>query len=211
MPDRAFHRARRAGTGNTASLRHRPADCLDQPTQYPPLLRPPANPDPPLAVVPRGPSGEYDHGHLYLPDYVPPSAPEACRPLGRWWISPSFEFAWLPSRHAPVNVRLRVPTPDGGSISGPVLPIAGQSADSFQAGFGLTGGWWFNERNTRGVDASFFTVGGGKTTYGFAPDMLILFPDGARFRAATDRLPARHFRLSASFPSRFRPGSSARM
>jgi hypothetical protein len=155
------------------------ADCLDQPTQYPPLLRPPANPDPPLAVVPRGPSGEYDHGHLYLPDYVPPSAPEACRPLGRWWISPSFEFAWLPSRHAPVNVRLRVPIPDGGSISGPVLPIAGQSADSFQAGFGLTGGWWFNEPNTRGVDASFFTLGGSKTTYGFAPDMLILFPDGA--------------------------------
>ncbi len=154
-------------------------DCLDQPTQYPSLLRPPAHPDPPLAVVPRGPVGEYDHGHLYLPDYVPPSAPEACRPLGRWWISPSFEFAWLPSRHAPVNVRLRVPIPDGGSISGPVLPIAGQSADSFQAGFGLTGGWWFNDRNTRGVDASFFTLGGGRTTYGFAPDMLVLFPDGA--------------------------------
>lgn len=154
-------------------------DCLDQPTHYPSLLRPPANPDPPLAEVPRGPVGEYDHGHLYLPDYVPPSAPEACRPLGRWWISPSFEFAWIPSRPAPANLRLRVPTP-GGSIPGPVLPIAGQSADSFQAGFGLTGGWWFDERNTRGVDASLFTLGGGDTTsYGLAPEMLILFPDGA--------------------------------
>jgi hypothetical protein len=155
-------------------------DCLDQPTQYPSLLRPPANPDPPLAVVPRGPAGEYDHGHLYLPDYVPPSPPESCRPLGRWWVSPSFEFAWLSSRPIPANVRLRVPTPDGGSIPGPILPVAGRTAQTFQGGFGLSGGWWFNDRNTRGIDASFFTVSGGDTTIdAVAPGMIVFFPDGA--------------------------------
>jgi putative beta barrel porin BBP7 len=155
-------------------------NSLDQPTQYPPLLRPPASPDPPLAEVPRGPTGEYDHGYVYLPEYVPPCAPEACRPLGRWWISPSFEFAWLPARPAPTNIRLRVPAPGGGTIPGPVLPIAGQSADTFQAGFGLTGGWWFNDRNTCGVEASLFTLSGGdRTIDGIAPGMLVLFPDGA--------------------------------
>jgi hypothetical protein len=155
-------------------------DCLDQPTQYPSLLRPPAKPDPPLAVVPRGPTGEYDHGHVYLPDYAPPPAPEDCRPLGRWWISPSFEFAWMPSQPAPANIRLRVPAPGGGTIPGPVLPIAGQSANTLQAGFGLAGGWWFNDRNTRGVEASFFTTSGGYTTFdALALGMLVLFPDGA--------------------------------
>ena len=154
-------------------------DCLDQPTQYLPLLRPPSDPNPPLAVVPRGPTGEYDHGHLYLPDYVPPSAPEACRPLGRWWISPSFEFAWIPSKPAPSSLRLRVPTPTGSSIPGPILPVEGRAAERFQGGFGLTGGWWFSERNERGVEASLFTLGGGDDTFtGFAPEMLVLFPDG---------------------------------
>jgi len=155
-------------------------DCLDQPTQYLPLLRPPAQPDPPLAEVPRGPTGEYDHGYVYLPEYVPPSGPEACRPLGRWWISPSFEFAWMPVRPAPADIRLRVPTPGGGTIPGPILPISGRSADTFQAGFGLSGGWWFNDRNTCGVDASLFTLSGGDRTFdALAPGMLVLFPDGA--------------------------------
>ena len=80
-------------------------DSLDQPTQYAPLLRPPA-PDPPLAEVPRGPSGNYDHNLLYLPEYAPSAAPEGCRPLGRWWVSPTLEFAWLPSKPAPGAVQL---------------------------------------------------------------------------------------------------------
>ena len=147
---------------------------------YPPLLRPPVDSNPPLAVVPRGPTGEYDHGHLYLPDYVPPSTPEACRPLGRWWISPTFEFAWLPSKPAANDLRLRVPTPGGGSIPGPILPLAGRSAERFQGGFGLTGGWWLNRDNTRGIDASLFFLGGSDSTFwGFAPAMLVLFPNGS--------------------------------
>jgi hypothetical protein len=157
------------------------ADCLDQPTQYPPLLRPPANPDPnpPLAVVPRGPTGEYDHGQLYLPDYVPSAPPEGCRPLGRWWVSPTFEFAWLPSKPAPGAVRLRVPTGTGDGIPGPILPLAGRSAERFQGGFGLNLGWWFGDGNRHGVDASLFFVSGGDATFdGFAPGMLVLFPNG---------------------------------
>ena len=154
-------------------------DCLDQPTQYPPLLRPPA-PDPPLAEVPRGPAGEYDHGLLYLPDYVPPPAPEACRPLGRWWVSPTLELAWLPSNTAPGSVRLRVPTRRGGSLPGPILPLAGASADTFQGGFGLDLGVWLDSRNTHGIDASLLTLGGGDRTFvGYAPDTLVLFPGGA--------------------------------
>jgi len=153
-------------------------DHLDQPTQYPSLLRPPDNPDPPLAVVPRGPAGEYDHGQLYLPEYVPPPAPESCRPLGRWWVSPTMEFAWLPSRPSPGAVQLRVPTV-GGGIPGPILPLAGRSADTFQGGFGLDLGVWLDSRNTRGIDASLFTLSGGDTTFaGIAPSMLVLFPGG---------------------------------
>jgi hypothetical protein len=158
-------------------------DCLDQPTQYPPLLRPPA-PDPPLAVVPRGPTGDYDHGLLYLPDYVPPAAPEGCRPLGRWWVSPTLEFAWLPSKPAPGAVQLRVPTP-GGGIPGPILPLAGRTAATAQSGFGLNLGVWLDTRNTRGIDASLFTLSGGDSTFtGFAPAMLVLFPNGTNRSAA---------------------------
>jgi putative beta barrel porin BBP7 len=150
-------------------------DCLDQPTQYPSLLRPPAGPDPPLAVVPRGPSGEYDHGHVYLPEYVPPPGPEACRPLGRWWISPSFEFAWMPSRPITGAVFLGAPTPGLGAVPAAVIPFNGVSTETFQGGFGLTGGFWCNRDNTRGIDAGFFTLGGAETTvYGFAPDMVIM-------------------------------------
>ena len=155
-------------------------DCLDQPTYLPPLLRPPTNnPNPPLAVVPRGPVGEYDHGQFYLPEYVPSPGPEACRPLGRWWINASFEFAWLPVRRAPGGVRLRVPDGAGGTIPGPILPVAGLSPGQFQAGFGLSGGHWFDDANTRGFDASFFFVNGGDRTFdGFAPEMFVLFPGG---------------------------------
>lgn len=154
-------------------------DCLDQPTVLPPLLRPPADTSPPLAEVPRGPSGEYDHGHLYLPEYVAPAAPEACRPLGRWWVSPTFEFAWIPQRPAATSVRLRVPTGAGSSIPGPVIPVAGATANEFQPGFGLALGAWFNSRNTCGVDASLFLLGGSDTTVtGVSPGMLVIFPDG---------------------------------
>jgi hypothetical protein len=153
-------------------------DSLDQPTQYAPLLRPPA-PDPPLAEVPRGPSGDYDHNLLYLPEYAPSAAPEGCRPLGRWWVSPTLEFAWLPSKPAPGAVQLSVPVRGGGSIPGPILPLAGRSADTFQGGFGLNFGTWFDHQNTRGIDSSLFMLSGGDTTFaGVAPGMLVVFPGG---------------------------------
>jgi hypothetical protein len=168
-------------------------DCLDQPTQYPPLLSPPA-PDPPLAVVPRGPTGDYDHSLLYLPDYVPPPAPEGCRPLGRWWVSPTLEFAWLPSKPAPGALQLRVPAPSGG-IPGPILPVGGRTAATSQSGFGLNLGVWLDKSNTRGIDASLFTLSGGDSTFtGFAPAMLLLFPKG------TDRSAPRVFLFPAGTP-----------
>jgi hypothetical protein len=167
-----------------ASAQNAPAapDCLDHPTYLPPLLRPPStNPNAPPAVGPRGPVGEYDHGQFYLPDYVPPPpAPEGCRPLGRWWISPSLELAWLPTARAPTTVRLRVPDATGGGIPGPVLPLAGRSAGSFTGGFGLNVGRWLDDANVHGIDAGLFFVSGGNRTYdGFAPAMLVLFPNGA--------------------------------
>jgi Putative beta barrel porin-7 (BBP7) len=160
-----------------------PSDCLDQPTQLPPLLRPPCtDPNPPLAVVPRGPVCEYDHGQFYLPDYTPPSAraPESCRPLGRWWVEPALELAWVPTRAPRADVRLRVPvTPFGDTIAGPVLPTAGRTPDQFQPGFALNFGRWFDDDNTRGIDFGFSTIGPSDQTFaGFAPAMLVLFPNG---------------------------------
>ena len=161
-------------------------DCLDQPTYLPPLLKPPTNePCPPLAVVPRGPVGEYDHNQFYLPEYVSSPGPEACRPLGRWWINASIEFAWLPVRPAPAAVRLRVPNGSGQTIPGPILPVGGVAPAQFQTGFGLNGGHWFDDGNTHGVDASFFFVNGGdRTIAGYAPSMLVLFPNGTNRSAA---------------------------
>src|SRR5262249_13495301 len=87
----ALHAA--AQTVPTSPVAPAGPDCLDQPTQPPLLLKPPSSkPSIPLAEVPRGPVGEYDHGQFYLPDYVPSEAPESCRPLGRWWVSPSLEL-----------------------------------------------------------------------------------------------------------------------
>src|SRR5205814_6091667 len=52
--------------------------------------------------------------------------------------------------------------------------------DGFQGGFGLNFGWWFGDGNARGIDAGFFTLGPADRTFdGFAPAMLVLFPNGA--------------------------------
>jgi hypothetical protein len=154
----------------------------EHPTQLPPLLRPPVDdPSAPGPAGPVGPTGEYDHGHLYLPEYAPPSGPEACRPLGRWWVSPTLELAWIPVTPAPAAVRLRILTGFDRSIPGPNLPVAGRSSRDFQTGFGLSLGRWFDEQNTRAVDASlYFLAGGDQTLTGDAPGMLVLFPDGTR-------------------------------
>jgi hypothetical protein len=160
--------------------------CPDRPAQLPPLLTPPTgDPNAPPPASPRGPTGEYDHGYLYLPESAPPAptGPEQCRPLGRWWVSPTLELAWLPKNTLPGTVRLRVPDGRGGSIPGPVLPTGGVSTDDFLGGFSLVLGRWFGETNTHGVEASFFTVGNDTTFTGFAPGMLVVFPNGTNASA----------------------------
>jgi hypothetical protein len=159
-----------------------PYDPLDRPTQLPPLLVPPANQPPCPPAGPVGPAGEYDHGHLYLPEYVPPvpRAPEACRPLGRWWVNPSLELAWVPTRAAPGSVRLRIPDGLGGSLPGPILPAGGRTTSNFQSGFGLSVGRFIDERNTRAIEGSLYLLGIADHTFdGFAPGMLVIFPQGS--------------------------------
>jgi hypothetical protein len=168
-----------------------PYDPLDRPTELPPLLVPPANqpPCPPGGPAgPPGPAGEYDHGHLYLPQYVPPApqAPEVCRPLGRWWVNPSLELAWVPRRAAPGPVRLRVP---GAGTSGLILPVGGRTTDSFQTGFGLSVGRFLGERNTHAIEGGLYFVGAADRTFdGLAPGMLVLFPGGST-RSAPQVIP----------------------
>lgn len=143
-------------------------------------------PQPPMAEVPRpGPTGgEYDHGYSYLPERLPERprrlADEVCGPPGKWWISPSLQLAWVPT-HSPVaTVRLRVPAPGGGTVAGPLLPVAGRSAGRFDAALGLVGGWWFGERNVNGVEASLFTRDASNTFDGAAPGGLVVFPRGTQ-------------------------------
>lgn len=140
--------------------------------------------DPPQEVspaIPAPPSVEYDPRYLYLPETAPPRAPEVCRPLGRWWISPSLELAWLPTPELTRDLRLAVLDADGSRFLGPYLLTANRRVPTFQAGLGLEGGGWFDSRNRYGFDASFFLLGGNATIFpGYAPEMLVLFPDGVR-------------------------------
>lgn len=160
-------------------------DCQQQLPELPPLLVPPSGPttpaQPPVSPVPTStrPIPDYDHNYLYLPDAIPPTTPDACRPLGRWWVSPDLELAWIPMPSASGSVRLRVPTTSGESIPGPILPVGGLSPERFQAGFGLIAGGWLDDHNTQGIEASVFVLGGSDRTFeGFAPGMLLLLPEG---------------------------------
>lgn len=158
-----------------------PPAGTEPPTELPPLLTPPTGPNPPPVVGPRGPTGEYDHGRFYLPDYVPPApkTPETCRPLGRWWVNPSLELAWLSTRPAPGSVRLRVRDGTGGTIPGPVLPGCELTDNTFQGGFGLSVGRFIGDAHTSAVEGSFFTAGGGGRTFdAFSPGMVVSFPHG---------------------------------
>lgn len=155
----------------------------ERPVDLPPLLTPPPQETLPLLPSrPRGPTGDYDHGHLYLPHTVPGNSgsPDVCRPLGRWWVDVSFEFAWAKQTTLPGPVRLQLPVGTGGTIPGPVLPVGGLSTTQFQGGFGLTLGRWFGETNRYGVEGSFFTLGGtDQTILGYARGLLVVFPNGS--------------------------------
>ncbi|HVL13316.1 MAG TPA: BBP7 family outer membrane beta-barrel protein [Gemmata sp.] len=159
------------------------SDPLERPTQLPPLLIPPtAQTDQRPPAGPRGPAGEYDHGHLYLPHYEPPApaVAEVCRPLGRWWVNPTVELAWVPSRPAPGAVRLKLPAGLDRAYPGPVVPVGGRTTDDFQGGFGLSVGRFFGETNTHAVEGSLYLLGVQDYVFpAYAPGMLVVFPGGA--------------------------------
>jgi hypothetical protein len=159
------------------------------PTQLPPLLPVPGPPAPPPATAsrPDGPPGiEYDPGYLYLPERLPDrsrrqSADDAGGPLGRWWVAPELDLAWISARPAPTNVQLRLPD---SAAPGPLLPTAGLSPARFEAALGLAAGVWFGDGNAQGLDASTALRGGHTTFAGTAPGMAVLFPNGASRSAA---------------------------
>jgi hypothetical protein len=153
------------------------------PTTLPPLLPvPPANP--PLPEVPRpntAPGVEYDPGYLYLPERAPERprhANDDCASDRLWWVRPSIELAWVPTSRAPSTVRLRIPDGLGGSLPGPLLPVANRSSGPFDAALSLSLGRWFGESNLAGIDASLFLRNSESTFTGTAPGMVVLFPEG---------------------------------
>ncbi len=150
-----------------------------------PLVPPPANPGSvdsgATSTQPPPPAVEYDPRYLYLPPSAPPRGPEVCPPLGRWWVSPALELAWWPVPPLRHNLRLAVPDVDGSTFLGPYLLTAGRDVPTFQAAFALYGGFWLDSLNRMGVDAGLFVLGGNATIFpGYAPEMLVLFPDGVR-------------------------------
>jgi hypothetical protein len=153
-------------------------------TELPPLLVPPTgDPYARPPIGPRGPSGEYDHNLLYIPESAPPEVsqpPETCRPLGRWWVDTSLALGWLPTTSAPGSIRLRVPNGTGGTTRGPVLPVGCVMPSDFLPGFSLNVGAFLTESHTSAIEGSFFTIGPGATTFeSFARGMLVIFPGGA--------------------------------
>jgi hypothetical protein len=152
-----------------------PAAECDRPTNLPPLL--PVPPGTPPAPPPdsRGPAGEYDHGHLYLPERAPEMAraPDpACGPAGRFWVAPSLELGWTKAVRVPALLRLGTPT-------GPVVYGNEALNTPFRAGLGLTGGFWLDARHTHGFDASFYHLAqGGTDTVLFSTGVPLLLPTG---------------------------------
>ena len=191
------------------SARAQPAPPIpparEYPCDLPPLLPVPQNPGA-LAEVPRpGPLGvEYDHGYHYLPEQLPARSfrrDDVCGPLGQWWVTPSLELSWVPTRPVPSTVRLRVADPAsfGGTLPGPVLPVAGRSSGQFEAAVGLVVGRWFGETNAHGVEASFFLRDANNTFEGTSPGAIVLFPRGTRRVAQVIAFPAAPF-VVGSFP-----------
>src|SRR5947209_1971539 len=165
----------------------------DRPTELPPLL--PVPPDaPPGSPCPPGPRGAYDHAYQYLPEQAPPGGklpPCPCRPLGRWWVSPSLELGWAPTTTAPPLLRLLVPDGRGATVPGPVLPLGTNAASTVRVGMGLNAGVWLDRCQNNGIDTGFYFLGTEtRTVQGNYPGGLVLFPDGsARGEPVLLRLP----------------------
>jgi hypothetical protein len=73
-------------------------------------------------------------------------------------------------------------------MPGPVLPTAGHSAGRFAAALNLALGHWFDEGQTRGVDASFFSRDAYHTFDTVTPNTLVVFSNG-RGRGAARVIP----------------------
>ncbi len=178
-------------------------------SELPPFL--PLPPSTPLPEVPRPGTAlsiEYDPGYLYLPPREPERTRrggEECGPAGKWWATPSCELAWVPTSRPPANVRLRLPDPAalGGTLPGPVVPVAGRSSGPFDAALGLVLGRWFGKSNTEGLEASFYFRTAQYTFGATAPGFLVLFPDG-RGRGAPQVIAfpdPTGLRVASTFPS----------
>jgi hypothetical protein len=180
------------------------ASSPDRPVELPPLLPVPATPQ----AVPPGPPGPrtaYDPGYQYLPEQAPPGGklpPCPCRPIGRWWMTPSLELGWAPTSTAPGPLRLLIPDGRGGSVPGPVLPVGGTAGTQFRVGMGLNAGVWLDRCQYNGLDAGFYFLGTeNRTVTGAAPGAVVVFPDGtARGEPLLFRLPAP---LAANFSGTF--------
>lgn len=131
----------------------------DRPAELPPLLPPPAT-EAPAPAGPRGPQVEYDHHYLYLPREWPPAAPgppEVCRPLGRWWVNPALELAWVGVR--PTAGTVRLPPSAGRPVL--VLDTAGQAPHAFRPGFALSVGRFLDPTHTHALEGGLFFVADG--------------------------------------------------
>ncbi|AWM39229.1 Major cell-surface adhesin PAc precursor [Gemmata obscuriglobus] len=148
----------------------------------PPLL--PVPPVPPLAEVPKPggtpPPVEYDPNYLYLPEREPerPRFRAEEEPGGKWWGGVSLGLAWADRDTLPATVRLPVVSGLGGAGPGLMLPVAGRSTNRFDAALGLEGGRRFGAGNTSGVDLGFFFRSSENSFDGYAPGVVVLFPQG---------------------------------
>jgi hypothetical protein len=58
------------------------------------------------------------------------------------------------------------------------LPVAGLSTERFDPAFALAAGFWFGDANAHGIDASTLLRDTNTTFTGFAPGMVVAFPNG---------------------------------
>ena len=169
-----------------------PADC-DRPAVLPPLLPVPPAAATPAPAGPRGPVGEYDHGHLYLPERAPDVVRpprEACGPGGRFWFAPSLEHGRTKAADAPPLVRL-------GTATGPAVYGDERLRTPTRGGLGLAGGVWLDAAHTHGFDAGFYYLAeGGNRAAVLSNTVPLILPtaDGRGFPLAD---PARGYSAGA--------------
>ena len=186
-------------------------DSLDQPTQYAPA-------SPPALARPASGRGAARAERQLRPQSALSSRVCPFRGAGR--VPAAWPLVGQPDagvRLAAIEARARRGSAERANArrrfdSGADLAAGGGAADTFQGGFGLNFGTWFDHQNTRGIDSSLFMLSGGDTTFaGVVPGMLVVFPGGTDQSGPRSSCFQMARRSSASFPSPFRPGSSPPM